>query len=342
MAVLEALPTPVVAEVPTELDATTAATEVATPYTELATATAAAPPPTYQPYESGAAEVATDTAFQTGVTTPEASTYVTPESLVSNQLTSLLSKDSVLMKQAAERSKAEANRMGLLSSSMAVGAGQGEMVRQALPIAQQDAQMYGTAQQQKQQTENQGLLAGQQAANVLQGNIGEGIISAKLTEHSAAINQANQTVQNTFATAMKAADANAQVLLNDVNNRWNYFSQASMTDLSNQWSERLLQGQVEQERYNTAMNSANQIMQNTQTSITTLMQDPDIMSQDPASVANMFNTIYDQAQASMEFIGGLGEVPQADFDTMLEAYDLAVEFGTADTVQTNIPEEPVV
>lgn len=337
MALLDGTPSPEAAVIPEELNASTAASTVAQPYTDLATATAATPAPVYDPYNSGAAQVAADTSFQTGVTAAPGSQYVTPESLVSNQLETLLSQESPLMLQAQEKAKAEANRMGLLSSSMAVGASQGAAMERMTPIAQANAQTYATAQQQQQQTDNQGLLSGQQATNLTQGNIAEGIISSNLTQHSAAINQANQTVQNVFTTSMKAADANAQVLLNDVNNRWNYFSQTAMTDLSNQWSERLLTGQVEQERYNTAMNSSSQIMQNTQTSITTLMQDPDIMSQDPATVANMFNTIYDQAQASIAFIGGLGEVPQADFDTMLDAFDLATEFGTTDIVQTTIP-----
>lgn len=337
MAVLEGVLQPEPQVVPTVgLDPIAAASAVSQPYEELATTTATAPPPTYKPFTSGAEQVGTDVQFQEGVTTAPAQEYVTPESLVGTQLTNLLSTESPLMKQAAARSAAEAQRRGLLSSSMAVGAGQSAMVESMLPVAQQQADVFAKAQQQKQATEGQGVLAGQQAVNVAQGNIAEGIVSAGLTSHQAEITQANQQVQNTFQAAMKAADAEGQVMLSDINNKWNYFTQSSLTDLDKQWSERLLQGQVEQERYNTAMNSANQIMQNTQTAITTLMQDPDIMSQDPASVANMFNTLYDQAQASVEFIGSLGEIPQPTFDTMLEAYDLATEFGTADVVQVPV------
>ena len=337
MAVLEGTTQPEPNPIPVELDTAAAdATTVSQPYTDLASSTLTQPPPTYDPYTSAATQVGTDVSFQDTVTTKPTSDYVAPESLVSNQLTSLLDSNSPLMARAAERSKEEANSLGLLSSSMAVGAAQGAMMDRALPIAQQDAQTYATLQQQQQQTENQGLLQGQQAYNTAQGNVAEGIVSAGLTAHSAAINQANQNMQNAFTASMKSADAQGQVMLNDVNNRWNYFIQTSLTDYTKQWDERFLQGQVEQERYNTAMNSANQIMQNTQTAITTLMQDPDIMSQDPAAVANMFNTIYDQSQASMEFIGGLGAIPQPEFDTMLEAFNLAVEFGTTDVVQTPI------
>ena len=334
MAILEGVEQPTVPTLPTELTTPELdAAAVADPYTQLATDTATQDVPTYKPFTSAADQVGTDVQFQTGVTAKPTSEYATPESMVSTQLANILSTGSPLMTQAENRAKEQANQLGLLSSTMAVGAGQRAITEAALPVAQQDAQTIAGLEKQRQQVEGQGLLAGQQAENLAQGNIAEGIISAGLTTHQAAVSQANQNVQNSFQAAMKAADAKGQVMLNDVNNKWNFFTQTAMTDFDKQWQQRLLEGQVEQERYNTAMNSANQIMQNTQTSITTLMQDPDIMAQDPASVANMFNTIYDQAQASMNFIGSLGEVPQAEFDVMLDAFDMATEFGTADVVQ---------
>jgi hypothetical protein len=81
--------------------------------------------------------------------------YVTPQSLVSDQLNRFLASDSALMRQAEGDAKRKANSMGLLSSSMAIGAAQGEMMRQALPVAQADAQTYGNAMLQQQQAQNQ-------------------------------------------------------------------------------------------------------------------------------------------------------------------------------------------
>lgn len=69
------------------------------------------------------------------------------ESLVQNQLTGLLDPNSPLMKRAVSQSQELAASRGLQSSSIAAGAGTGAMIDRALPIAQQDAQTYGNAQQ---------------------------------------------------------------------------------------------------------------------------------------------------------------------------------------------------
>lgn len=69
------------------------------------------------------------------------------ESLVQNQLTGLLDPNSALMKRAVSQTQEAAAGRGLQSSSIAAGAGMGAMIDRALPIAQQDAQTYGNAQQ---------------------------------------------------------------------------------------------------------------------------------------------------------------------------------------------------
>ena len=85
---------------------------------------------------------ALESARQPGATTGQ---YVTPESTVSGQLMSLLDRDSPYLRQADTRAREEANKMGLLSSSMTVGATERERIAAALPIAQQDAQLFGTS-----------------------------------------------------------------------------------------------------------------------------------------------------------------------------------------------------
>lgn len=64
---------------------------------------------------------------------------------VQGQLDSILSKDSKLNQLAATDAMAQVNRRGLLNSSMAVEAGQNAVIRNALPIALQDAQTFATA-----------------------------------------------------------------------------------------------------------------------------------------------------------------------------------------------------
>lgn len=65
-----------------------------------------------------------------------------PNTTVQGQLNGLLSQGSPLMTIAKTRAEQEMNGKGLLNSSMAVQAGQQAMMDAALPIAQQDANVY--------------------------------------------------------------------------------------------------------------------------------------------------------------------------------------------------------
>lgn len=65
--------------------------------------------------------------------------------LVSRQLTNLLSQDNPYMQRARTRAMQYSNSRGLLNSSMAAGAGEAAAIDAALPIAQQDAGSYFTA-----------------------------------------------------------------------------------------------------------------------------------------------------------------------------------------------------
>ena len=73
---------------------------------------------------------------------------------VQGQLNGILSSNSPLMKRAETFGKQQANRRGLLNSSMAAGASQGAMIEAALPIAQQDASQQFQKGQMAQQQKN--------------------------------------------------------------------------------------------------------------------------------------------------------------------------------------------
>ena len=71
-----------------------------------------------------------------------------PEAKSTAQLvTDYTSQDSQLMRLSATQGLQAANRRGLLNSSMAVGAAQDSMVKNAVPIASQDAQLQADARQ---------------------------------------------------------------------------------------------------------------------------------------------------------------------------------------------------
>lgn len=72
----------------------------------------------------------------------EALTQDTPDAeLASSQLNKITSQDSPLIKRARQEGLVNANRRGLLNSSIAAGAAEGAIVDRATPLAQQNAQI---------------------------------------------------------------------------------------------------------------------------------------------------------------------------------------------------------
>lgn len=89
--------------------------------------------------------------------TMQGATSYTPtdNALVSAQLSKLLSKDSDYMTRARTRAMQTASGRGLLNSSMAAGAGEAAAIDAGLPIAQQDATTFGTAERDNNNNVNQ-------------------------------------------------------------------------------------------------------------------------------------------------------------------------------------------
>lgn len=95
--------------------------------------------------------VAGYTPSQAQATPASASTYdpskflVDDKQTVQGQVEKIVDSDSKLMQQARVRANQDAQAKGLLSSSLAVEAGQNAVIGQALPIASQDAATYNRA-----------------------------------------------------------------------------------------------------------------------------------------------------------------------------------------------------
>ncbi len=157
-------------------------------------------------------QVASYTATQAQAVQPQTVGYkpnefsVTPQSTVAGQLDSIIKKDSPLLQQARQRARLTAdqamNDRGLLSSSAAVGAAteaaDNALYERAIPIAQQDAQTFGTASTNTTNAQNAALYSKMQADNAafLRG--------AELTTN---VNLANADAQ-TKADAATAGTAN--------------------------------------------------------------------------------------------------------------------------------------
>jgi hypothetical protein len=107
---------------------------------------------------------------------------------VQGQVNDIIAADSPLMQQARAQSLAQMNRRGLINSSMAVGAGQEAVIKNATPIATSDAATYAAA-----------------------GKFGADTANNMATYNTTAQNEAAKF----RATAANAALVNNQIALND-------------------------------------------------------------------------------------------------------------------------------
>ncbi len=83
------------------------------------------------------------------------------KSTVQGQMTGLLDGNSDYMKQAKTGAMQQANKSGLLNSTMAATAGQSAAIKSALPIAQADASVYNNQALANQSVQNNFLQANQ-------------------------------------------------------------------------------------------------------------------------------------------------------------------------------------
>ena len=197
-------------------------------------------------FDAGVSPTAyTPTSFQAppAPTMPTASTYLTPETKVASQLSNLLSRQSPLMQLASTRAKEQANSLGLLSSSMAVGAGQREATKQMLPIAQADATtaaQFGHQQQQAeaqaQLTAQQGLLSGalesQKSANQAQMYGVQGEISSQLNQQDFGYKQQLQVMDQDFKNTIATMDITNKERVSLATNA-NELARIAMTEITN-------------------------------------------------------------------------------------------------------------
>lgn len=109
-------------------------------------------------------EVPQAAAYAPAQATP-ASWQVTPEQTVQGQIKTIIDENSPLMKQAETRGLQQANKRGLINSSMAVQAGQAALYDVAAPIAQADATTQANAGEFNASTQQQTSLANQNANN---------------------------------------------------------------------------------------------------------------------------------------------------------------------------------
>jgi hypothetical protein len=139
---------------------------------------------------------------------------VTPDSMVSNQLSGLLAKNNPYIQQAVNAANLQASRRGMLNTGAAAGFAQDAAIKAALPIAQQDALARQKANE-----------ANAQAQNTLLNNA-LGLKATSMDRQA----QNDIQVQNWNATNRIAVDSTNAKAINDATN---LFTTAMLNDLNN-------------------------------------------------------------------------------------------------------------
>jgi len=128
------------------------------PSAAAATTTTAGPAAQASAPGQAATREATSSGYDAATATTERANAtmrtVQDNELVQNQIAGIISGNSPLLQRARQQSLEASNARGLINSSMAVEAGQAAVIDKALPIAQQDAQTFGTASQDNQKYRN--------------------------------------------------------------------------------------------------------------------------------------------------------------------------------------------
>lgn len=139
---------------------------------------------------------------------------VTPDSMVSNQLSGLLAKNNPYIQQAVNAANLQASRRGMLNTGAAAGFATDAAIKQALPIAQQDAL-----------TRQKANEANAKAANDLLNNA----LGLKATSMDRQAQNDIQVQNWNAANAITVDSTNAKA----VNDATNLFTTAILNDLNN-------------------------------------------------------------------------------------------------------------
>lgn len=242
----------------------------------------------------------------------DGASYVTPESTVAGQLTTLLSKDSDYIKQAEAKARIGANQLGLASSSMAEGAARGAAIDRALPIAQQDAQTYQKAQAQQQSGD----------INQAQSAI-EGLVSGALNDQKYELIDRSQALAATFEASIKAADAEAGVALQELKSQWDFAITDSIKRLDYYLQKDLNEQAIDDNKAENVRAQSADIIKNSQISIENLLKDPEILQLGAETYGTLINNMTNMTTRSIQFIysaagldmDGSMEVLLSDFET---------------------------
>lgn len=148
---------------------------------------------------------------------------------VQGQFNSITQSDSPVMQMARTGAKQQMNAKGLLNSSMAVGAADAAAYQAALPMAQADANIYGTVSQQNQAFQNEALKTNTASMNdASKTNMTAWSDAAKANMDSATKTQL-ATIEADYKTTMQNSATASEMYKQTVKNISDIFTNKDMT-----------------------------------------------------------------------------------------------------------------
>lgn len=238
----------------------------------------------------------------------DSSKYRKPEDTVSWQMNKLLEEDSPYMQQAARRAEEQAQRYGLLGSSMSVGASQRAAIESSLPIAQQDAETASKFGLQRQSAENQ--IASIEAETEL----GSALMMQRM-----ALESQQQSLDHAFKMASQGLDMESQTIIADIQGRWQMVTNDASLRLEAALKEKLNDQQVDAETVASIRGASSDLVQNYQISVEQLLKDPDFLQLGSSTIQNTLNNMLTTTTAGIQFLADSSGVNLDDFLDDFEA-----------------------
>ena len=226
--------------------------------------------------------------------------YLDPEGTVQDQLSKLLDEDSKYMEVAERRAKEQAASLGLLGSSMAVGAAHRAAIEKALPIAQQDAKTYAEF-----------MLNEQKTANEMSRMKMESDLSAAAREHMYDIDtEKTKFSKQMDLIAQQAANmgnAEIEMSLQKAKLTWDAETKEHLARLDAELTMKMNQQEIDAREREYASKTSSQIMAAAYGTINDLMGNADFMAgyaDNPEGLTRVFNNFINLAKDQVRFIGG--------------------------------------
>ena len=189
---------------------------------------------------------------------------------VAGQLDSLLAKESGLMTRARTGAAQTANARGLLNSSMAAGAGEEAAINTAFPIANADANIYGTASRDNQAAQNAALSQNAQSANTA------ALANSAAANQSSQITQQGEESRQTAAQSQQAENSlfTRQAAQQTAMQQLQLQGQITLQNLQTAAAKDLVNIEADYKTVMQTSATAGQIMSQAQVGINDIMKDP--------------------------------------------------------------------